>query len=120
MSHSGIDPQAAPSGTGCVECDANGGWWLHLRRCAQCGHVGCCDDSPSRHASEHFRETGHPIVQSFEPGEVWFWNYETSQKMLGPTLAPPQHHSADQGVPGPTERVPQDWESHIRLVRQRQ
>lgn len=50
----GIDPTAPPSGTGCVECEEAGGWWFHLRRCAQCGHIGCCDDSPARHAA---RET---------------------------------------------------------------
>lgn len=44
-----IDPTVPPSGTGCVECDAAGGWWFHLRRCARCGHIGCCDDSPSQH-----------------------------------------------------------------------
>ena len=52
-----------------------GGQWLHLRRCMLCGHVGCCDSSPNRHASAHFRTTSHPIVQSFEPGEDWLWCY---------------------------------------------
>ncbi|EFF88265.1 zinc finger UBP-type domain containing protein, partial [Streptomyces sp. e14] len=60
-SDSGIDPSAPPSGTGCVECDAAGGWWFHLRRCAACGHIGCCDDSPARHATAHYRDTGHPV-----------------------------------------------------------
>jgi len=73
----GIDPSVPPSGTGCVECNAAGGWWLHLRRCAQCGHIGCCDSSPSQHASAHAKQAGHPIIRSFEPGEDWFWNYET-------------------------------------------
>ena len=68
-------PNPAPSGTGCVECLASGGRWVHLRRCVECGHVGCCDSSPGRHATAHFRETGHPLVQSFEPGEEWFWCY---------------------------------------------
>jgi hypothetical protein len=66
----------APSGDGCVECLAIGGVWVHLRRCAHCGHVGCCDNSPNKHATAHFRETSHPIVQSFEPGEEWFWCYD--------------------------------------------
>jgi Zn-finger in ubiquitin-hydrolases and other protein len=61
------------SGTGCVECLAAGGRWVHLRRCAACGHVGCCDSSLGRHASAHAREPGHPIVQSYEPGEDWYW-----------------------------------------------
>jgi hypothetical protein len=69
-----VDPTVPPSGMGCVECDAVGGWWVHLRRCAACGHIGCCDDSLARHASAHWRETGHPIIRSFEPGEDWFWN----------------------------------------------
>jgi uncharacterized UBP type Zn finger protein len=64
-----------PSGTGCVECLRDGSRWVHLRRCTQCGHVGCCDNSPNRHATAHFRETEHPIVQSFEPGEDWYWCY---------------------------------------------
>src|SRR5215218_91047 len=66
-----------PSGSGCVDCDAAepAGWWVHLRRCAACGHVGCCDSSPEQHATRHFAETGHPVVQSFEPGEDWFWDY---------------------------------------------
>ena len=70
---SGIDPAAAPSGTGCVECDAVDGWWFHLRRCAQCGHIGCCDSSPNRHASKHARKTSHPVVASAEPGERWLY-----------------------------------------------
>jgi hypothetical protein len=49
-SKDGINPAAKPSGPGCAECAASGGWWLHLRRCAECGHIGCCDSSPSQHA----------------------------------------------------------------------
>lgn len=64
-----------PSGAGCVECLRNGGRWLHLRMCLTCGHVGCCDSSPGKHATRHFHETGHPIVQSAEPGEDWRWCY---------------------------------------------
>jgi Zn-finger in ubiquitin-hydrolases and other protein len=75
----GIDPGVPPSGPGCVECEAAGGWWVHLRRCAQCGHVGCCDTSPEQHASRHFADTGHPFIQSFEPGEEWFWNFRTGE-----------------------------------------
>lgn len=65
----------APSGDGCVECLRMGSRWVHLRRCVECGHVGCCDSSPNRHATAHFHETDHPLVQSFEPGEEWFWCY---------------------------------------------
>jgi Zn-finger in ubiquitin-hydrolases and other protein len=64
-----------PSGPGCVECLATGGRWVHLRRCTECGHVGCCDNSPGRHATAHFGATEHPIIQSFEPREDWYWCY---------------------------------------------
>ena len=72
-----LDPavDADPSGTGCVECLKTGGRWVHLRRCVSCGHVGCCDNSPGRHATAHFHETQHPLIQSFEPGEEWFYCY---------------------------------------------
>ena len=59
----------------CPECVAMGSRWLHLRRCTQCGQVGCCDDSPNRHATAHFRATEHPIIRSVEPGEHWLWCY---------------------------------------------
>jgi len=49
--------------------------WVHLRSCIVCGWVGCCDDSPGRHATAHFAETGHPIMRSIEPGESWAWCY---------------------------------------------
>ena len=71
-----VDPTVPPSGPGCVECEAEQGWWVHLRRCATCGHVGCCDTSPGQHATEHYEETGHAVIRSFEPGEEWFWCYE--------------------------------------------
>ncbi len=108
-----IDPAVPPSGTGCMECDQSGGWWVHLRRCAQCGHVGCCDTSPSQHAHAHYAATGHPVVQSFEPGESWFWNYATDDFLDGPRLAAPHHHPLDQPTPGPSGRVPADWRQHI-------
>jgi len=61
------------SGPGCVECLESGGRWLHLRRCTQCAHIGCCDSSPNKHATSHSRSSGHPIIQSYEPGEDWLW-----------------------------------------------
>jgi uncharacterized UBP type Zn finger protein len=64
-----------PATTGCQDCLAMGGWWVHLRVCMSCGHVGCCDSSPNRHATFHYHGTGHPLVQSFEPGEDWWWCY---------------------------------------------
>jgi Zn-finger in ubiquitin-hydrolases and other protein len=110
----GINSGVPPSGPGCVECEAAGGWWVHLRRCAQCGHVGCCDTSPEQHASRHFADTGHPFIQSFEPGEEWFWDFRTGEMFDdGPKLAPPRQHPRTQAVPGPRERVPRDWQNHI-------
>lgn len=66
---------APPVADGCVECLASGGRWVHLRRCVECGHVGCCDSSPNKHATKHFHATAHPLIQSYEPGEDWFWCY---------------------------------------------
>jgi len=60
---------------GCSDCLATGGQWVHLRLCLTCGHVGCCDSSPNRHASKHARTAGDPIVASFEPGEDWTYCY---------------------------------------------
>ena len=108
-----IRPDVPPSGMGCVECDELGGWWLHLRRCAECGHVGCCDDSLGTHATAHWQSTGHRVMQSFEPGEAWFWDYGTEEMLEGPELAPPHAHLPSQGVPGPRERVPGDWQRRL-------
>jgi hypothetical protein len=111
---SAIDPSVPPSGTGCVECEAGGGWWFHLRRCARCGHVGCCDSSPSRHARAHAEATGHPIIRSFEPGESWFWDFRTDEFIEdGPELAAPPSHPREQPAPGPLGRVPADWKRHL-------
>jgi len=60
---------------GCEECLAIGGWWVHLRMCLTCGKVGCCDNSPFKHATKHFHEVGHPLIRSAEPGEGWSWCY---------------------------------------------
>jgi len=65
----------AADATGCVECLATGGQWLHLRRCLECGHIGCCDSSPHKHASAHARSKPHALIQSFEPGEEWLYCY---------------------------------------------
>jgi uncharacterized UBP type Zn finger protein len=67
--------KVTPSANGCEDCLRMGGEWVHLRLCLSCGHVGCCDDSPNRHATAHFHSTHHPIMQSFEPGEDWRWCY---------------------------------------------
>ncbi len=65
----------SPSAQGCEDCLRTGDRWVHLRICQTCGHVGCCDSSPNRHATAHHRTAGHPIVRSFEPGENWWWCY---------------------------------------------
>jgi hypothetical protein len=107
----GINPASKPSGDGCVECLATGGWWFHLRRCAECGHIGCCDSSPSQHATHHAKSTGHPIIASFEPGEDWFYDYEAGDMIASADLAPPLSHPVDQPVPGPKGRVPRNWQA---------
>jgi uncharacterized UBP type Zn finger protein len=68
-----IDPPEEIAG--CEDCLAIGGRWVHLRMCQTCGHIGCCDSSPNRHATAHNAATGHPIVRSVEPGEDWSWCY---------------------------------------------
>ncbi|WP_134767291.1 UBP-type zinc finger domain-containing protein [Nocardioides sp. 1609] len=111
-----VDLSVPPSGAGCVECDSVEGWWVHLRRCAACGHVGCCDSSPGQHASAHFAATGHSVMQSFEPGEDWFWDFAHAAVVDMPAgfeLAEPRSHPADQPAPGPRGRVPADWRSHV-------
>jgi uncharacterized UBP type Zn finger protein len=60
---------------GCEECLEMGSRWVHLRMCETCGHIGCCDDSPNRHATAHFHQTEHPVIRSAEPGEDWSWCY---------------------------------------------
>jgi uncharacterized UBP type Zn finger protein len=77
MSCSHVDQiqEVTPSAQGCEECLQSGGRWVHLRICLICGHVGCCDSSPNRHATQHFHATQHPIMGSFEKGEDWRWCY---------------------------------------------
>jgi uncharacterized UBP type Zn finger protein len=65
----------APRTAGCEECLKTGKRWVHLRLCLTCGHVGCCDSSPGRHATRHFQHTSHPVIASWEPGERWAWCY---------------------------------------------
>jgi len=64
-----------PSSNGCEDCLKIGGRWVHLRLCEECGHVGCCDSSPNKHATKHYYSTQHPIIKSFEPGEDWGYCY---------------------------------------------
>jgi Zn-finger in ubiquitin-hydrolases and other protein len=71
-----VDAGAVPSAEGCEDCLRTGGRWVHLRMCRMCGHVGCCDDSPSKHATAHHASTGHQLISSYEPGEDWWWCFE--------------------------------------------
>lgn len=73
--HRNMIRDVAPSAGGCEECLRMGSWWVHLRMCLTCGHVGCCDSSPNRHATAHFHETVHPIIRSLEPGDDWAYCY---------------------------------------------
>ena len=72
---------------GCAECLATGDPWLHLRICLECGKVGCCDDSPNRHASGHARTSGHPLIRSLEPGEEWSWCFLDDVALLIPEVS---------------------------------
>ena len=73
--HLGEIRKVKPSADGCEECLKTGSEWVHLRMCLVCGHVGCCDSSPHRHATGHFHKTKHPVMRSSEPGEDWGWCY---------------------------------------------
>lgn len=79
---------------GCEDCLATGGRWVHLRICLACGHVGCCDSSPGRHAGGHARDAGHPLIRSLEPGEDWSWCFQDQvamriREVTGETRIPP-------------------------------
>jgi uncharacterized UBP type Zn finger protein len=71
---------------GCEECLAMGDGWVHLRICLECGHVGCCDDSPNRHATKHANDAEHPIIRSLQPGEDWCWCYLDEVAMVIPEI----------------------------------
>lgn len=74
--HLGSIADVQPSTTdGCEDCLREGTRWVHLRECLECGHVGCCDNSPRKHATAHWNATQHPIIRSFQPGEDWAWCY---------------------------------------------
>ena len=76
-------PFASPASAACEKCLAAGQRWVELRACLTCGHVGCCDSTPGKHATAHFHETGHAVMQSCEPGATWGWCY-VHEKKLGP------------------------------------
>lgn len=83
-----LQPVEPTSPRGCEQCLASGQQWVHLRLCMSCGHVGCCDSSPGRHATAHARTTGHPVVQSFEQNEDWAYCYpdDAVVAQVGPDL----------------------------------
>jgi uncharacterized UBP type Zn finger protein len=82
-----VRPVEPSTPSGCEECLKTGSGWVHLRLCLTCGHVGCCDSSPNKHATKHFQRTQHPIVKSFEPGEDWGWCY-ADRLMFEPAPTP--------------------------------
>ena len=73
--HGAYLKEVVPSADGCEECLKIGSGWVHLRLCRACGHVGCCDDSPNTHATKHFKATGHPIMETYDPPDGWGWCY---------------------------------------------
>jgi uncharacterized UBP type Zn finger protein len=78
-----IDLEVQPDSTeGCPECIAAGEQWVHLRMCMTCGHVGCCDSSRNKHASKHFRSSGHPVMRSLQPDEDWMWCFVDEVALL--------------------------------------
>jgi uncharacterized UBP type Zn finger protein len=81
---------------GCVDCLATGDPWFHLRICLECGHVGCCDSSPNRHATMHAQTTQHPLIRSIQPGEDWSWCYVDQVAMVIPDV-----HGAPRIPPSP-------------------
>lgn len=81
-SHASQIQDVTPGARGCEDCLKIGGTWVHLRICLTCGHVGCCDSSPNKHATAHYHATNHPLVQSFQPGEYWVWCY-ADQELVG-------------------------------------
>jgi uncharacterized UBP type Zn finger protein len=84
-----VEPVPPRTPQGCEECLKTGSRWVHLRLCLTCGHVGCCDSSPNRHATRHFHKTKHPVIASFEPGERWAWCYADEVELPAPDAAEP-------------------------------
>jgi hypothetical protein len=92
-SHLDTVNEVEPSSTGCEDCLRIGGRWVHLRLCMACGHVGCCDSSPNRHATGHWHDhPDHPLVRSYEPGEEWWWCYPDDLLFEVPGAPPAPSH----------------------------
>ncbi|MFL5341457.1 MAG: UBP-type zinc finger domain-containing protein [Gemmataceae bacterium] len=85
----GLKPAQPRTPAGCEECLRAGTSWAHLRLCLTCGHVGCCDSSPGKHATRHARHTAHPVIASYEPGERWAWRYVDEAEVDVPAEAEP-------------------------------
>ncbi|MDZ4825974.1 MAG: UBP-type zinc finger domain-containing protein [Actinomycetota bacterium] len=91
--HLDAKENVAAVASGCVDYLRTGGGWVHLRRCLACGNIGCCDNSPGRYATAHFDARGHPVMQSFEPGEDWLWCYVDDFAFEVAELEPSESHS---------------------------
>ena len=78
--------EVEPSSDGCEDCLRIGGRWVHLRMCMSCGHVGCCDNSPNRHATAHYHDSDHALIRSLEPEEEWSWCYVDEVAMVIPDI----------------------------------
>lgn len=74
--------EVTPSGDECQECLVEGSKAVALRECLTCGHVGCCDSSIGMHATKHFKESGHPIMQAYKADKAWKWCY-VDEAMVG-------------------------------------
>jgi len=72
-------PEPEASGIGCKECLEIGQEWIQLRKCLDCGHIGCCDSSIGKHATKHRNETGHQVIRTFQPGDDWVYCYEDGE-----------------------------------------
>ncbi|TPK75293.1 UBP-type zinc finger domain-containing protein [Mesorhizobium sp. B2-4-17] len=86
--HVNMIRDVVPSARGCEECLKMGSPWVHLRLCRICGHVGCCDDSPLRHARAHFEQSGHPVIEGYDPPEGWGWCYIDQEEVILPDQTP--------------------------------
>src|SRR6266511_5755900 len=102
--------QLPESVEGCEECLAAGDPWLHLRICLECGKVGCCDDSPNRHASAHAASSGHPLIRSLEPGEEWSWCFVDEFAMLIPEV-----RGETRIPPSPDRKSTRLNSSHVKI-----
>ena len=92
-SHLDVVNDVVPSSQGCEDCRRSGARWNHLRLCMTCGHVGCCDSSPNRHATAHWHaHPDHPVIRSFEPDEDWWWCYEDQLSFDVPGSPPAPSH----------------------------